>query len=832
MRLTVQPVQELLALLGITAGVALVFAVLVANNSVSGSVRQLAHGLAGRATLEVAARDPRGMDQRVLDQIRGLRSVGLAAPIVQRRGGIVGPKGRQAVDLIGTNPALVSLGGSLLRNFRGVRLQNGVALPERVASAIGVRAGDFLVLQVGERARRVQVGTVLGADQIHALAQSPVAVAELAYAQELTGMQGRITRLLVAPAKGRARQLAGELRQVAGPGLDVRPSDSEARLVEQAAGPNDQSTAIFAAISAIVGALLAFNAMLLTMPERRRFVAMLRLQGFTRGGAIAVLAFDALVLGTVASLVGLLLGDLLSRSLFHAVPGYLQFAFAIGRQRIVSPQTVALAFGAGLVATLVAAARPAFDLYSRGPVDAVFMEHLQAPHHSSRVQRLSLIAGLALVGATTLVVQLAPRATIVGVGLLVLAMSLMIPALLAGLLRAVDALTYRLPRSGGLLGISVFELGATATRSIALIATAAIAVFGTVALEGSRRDLLRGLDQNFAGNLNTADLAVAPGGDENSLYSQPFQAPPLLSHPNAAIGVGAVRVFQAAVLDLRNRRVWVNARPPNERTLFAPGELVSGDPATATRELRAHGWAAVSTAIANEKSIHVGATFSLPTPAGTSTFKAAAIITNLGWPPGAIVINTADYKRAWGASDPTALELDVAQGVSVSAAKTAAQRALGPDSGLVVQTAAERQADARRIARQGLTRLTQISALVLIGAIAAAAAAIAAALWQRRPQLAALKAEGFESARLWRGLLVEIALLVTTGCVLGAAFGLYGQLLLTRWLRLTTGFPAPYSLAGPLALALLGLMAAITLTVTAIPGYLAARVSPSLSFHE
>lgn len=833
-RLKVHPMQELLALLGIAAGVALLFAVLVANNSLTGSVEQLSRGITGRATLEVAARGPVGMDERLLPRIDRLRSVGEATPILQLRGRIMGPKGTHAITLLGAaQSTLVSLGGSLLSDFRGVRLENSIALPEGVASAIGARPGDWLALQIGGRQRRVQAGPVLRADQVHALAQSPIAVAPIAYAQQLTGMQGRISLILVAPAKGRANALAQDLRRVAGSTLDVRPADTEARLARQAAGPNDQSTGMFAAISAIVGVLLAFNAMLLTMPERRRFVALLRMQGFTRGAVLGVLGFDALALGIGASLAGLLLGDLLSRSLFQAVPGYLQLAFPIGTQRIVSLQTAALAFGVGVAATLLASVRPAFDLYSSRPIDAAFTEEPRSPSHRLfQARRLSLIAGLALVGVTTLVVQLTPDATIVGVGALALAMSLTIPAVLGGLLRAADALSYRLPRGGGLLGISISELDATTTRSIALVATAAIAVFGSVALDGSRRDLLRGLDQNFAGNLHTADLWVAPGGEANNLLTQPFQAPRILSHPNPALGISGVRVFRAGLLDAPGRRVWVTARAPNERTMIAPGELVSGNLAAATRELRSHGWAAVSTAIAQEQHLHVGQEFALPTATGASTFRLAAIITNLGWPPGTIVMNTTDYGRAWRASEPTALELDVAPGTSLSGAKAAVQRALGPQSGLSVQTADERTAVSRRITRQGLARLTQITVLVLVGAIAAAAAAIAAALWQRRPRLAALRAQGFERIQLWRELLVEIGLLLTMGCTLGAGFGLYGQLLLTRWLRLSTGFPAPYSPAGVLALALIALVALVALTVTAIPGYFAARVPPNVSFQE
>ena len=91
----------------------------------------------------------------------------------------------------------------------------------------------------------------------------------LAYAQQLAGMRGRVTRVLVQTEPGRRvsrrdARCAASLRD----GIDVR-ADDDARLLAQPR-PNDQSTALFAAISALVGLLFAFNAMLLTVPERRR----------------------------------------------------------------------------------------------------------------------------------------------------------------------------------------------------------------------------------------------------------------------------------------------------------------------------------------------------------------------------------------------------------------------------------------------------------------------------------------------------------------------------------------------------------------------------------
>ncbi len=51
---------------------------------------------------------------------------------------------------------------------------------------------------------------------------------------------------------------------------------------------------------------------------------------------VEVLLLDALVLGVLASVLGLLLGELISVALFNSNPGYLSFAFPIGAQRIVT----------------------------------------------------------------------------------------------------------------------------------------------------------------------------------------------------------------------------------------------------------------------------------------------------------------------------------------------------------------------------------------------------------------------------------------------------------------------------------------------------------------
>lgn len=240
----------------------------------------------------------------------------------------------------------------------------------------------------------------------------------------------------------------------------------------------------------------------------------------------------------------------------------------------------------------------------------------------------------------------------------------------------------------------------------------------------------------------------------------------------------------------------------------------------------------ISNGFAGEHHLAVGDTYMLPTPSGPVRLGVAAITTNVGWSPGAITLNTNDYRRYWQITDPTALEVGLAPGVTPTQGKRAIEQALGGRPGLRVETAVEREAVFKATAREGLRSLGQISTLLLIAAALAVAAALSAAIWQRRTRLAALKAQGFRRTQLWRSLVLESAVILGIGCTDGVLLGLYGHALASRWLQLTTGFPAPFSLAPQEVLGALAIVTGVTLLVIALPGLSATRVPPRMSFQE
>ncbi len=95
-----------------------------------------------------------------------------------------------------------------------------------------------------------------------------------------------------------------------------------------------------------------------------------------------------------------------------------------------------------------------------------------------------------------------------------------------------------------------------------------------------------------------------------------------------------------------------------------------------------------------------------------------------------------------------------------------------------------------------------------------------------------MKTWGYDYLQLWRSLLSEGAILMTIGCLDGVLLGVYGHALADRWLKLTTDFPAPFAFGAGQVVLTLSLVICIALVVISLPGFIAARVSPSVSFQE
>jgi putative ABC transport system permease protein len=435
-----------------------------------------------------------------------------------------------------------------------------------------------------------------------------------------------------------------------------------------------------------------------------------------------------------------------------------------------------------------------------------------------------LAGGCACLAVTTWILLAAPQSAIVGIVALIAAMLLLLPSLLRLVVAGFDRMQRPFGNGATMLAIIELRTPMTRNRSLAIAATAAVAVFGSVTIQGSHINLQHGLDRSFHGVATVTDLWIAPSGQQSLFATVPFPGIAASTLVRLA-GVQSISPYRGGFLEYGGRRVWVLAPPATAPSSIPSGDLLTGNLALADTRLREGGWAVISKTLATQHHLHIGQTFLLPSPRATA-FRVAALITNLGWPSGAIILNDEDYARAWESPDPGAYNVMLASGASPGAVSREIQRALGPRSGLVVQTAQQRERAQQAASRQELDRLTQIAVLALVAGVSATATVMAATITQRRRRFARMKVQGYGRRMLWQALVWESALLIGTGCLIGAVLGVYGQLLLSHALVVVTGFPVIVSANVPIALGSFALMTIAAAACIAIPGYRAAGIAP------
>jgi putative ABC transport system permease protein len=831
-------VQELLAGIGVAIAVALVFATNLAAGSISGSGAQAVRTVIGPATLQLHARSGEGMSDTLLRAVQRLPGVLAAGSMLEATATLRAPGGRTAtVDLAGAGTSLVFLDGLARRIPAAVLSARGLGLSSRTASELeidGSSAARRVSVEVYARGKAVSVpiSAVLGQATFGALSHTSVAVMRLAELQRLTGLGGRLSRVLVQPRPGQEAKVRSELARLAHGRIDVAQANQDIGLLSQALRPSDEANALFATVSALLGLLLATAALLLSAPERRRAIADLRLMGIRRSVIVQMFAVQALILGFAASLLGILCGYVLSLTVLAQSPRYLDEAFTLGTQTALGGASLLAALATGIVGCCIASTLSLLHLRDRSPLHNVYQQQGipgNALHASTR--RALYSGALVLPVAATVLLATGPSHALIACTLLALGtVCAVLPAL--GAVTALCAKLARRRQEMTAMPVALSSLQATTLRSFVLAATGALALFGSIALGGAHTDLAGGIARFAHSYAADAALWVGSRGDDQAVVD--FSAGDLPRRISSLPGVSRVAAYRGGFVVVDGRRAWVIARPPGGARHVLSAQIVAGSAALAERRLAQGGWVVVSRQIAEQQHVGLGGRLALPTPSGEVSLRIAALTSNLAWSPGALFLGSAQYAHLWGggSDNATALGVSLKPGASAPEAAQRIRQALGRGGGLIVRTRSSLQTSIDALAREGLGQVREISNLLLAAAILAMAAALTSAVWQRRGVLAGLRLCGVSPARLRRILLVEAGVLLSSGCVTGALAGVYGQAIIDGYLGRVTGFPIAAIAPGARPLQIFALVITSVFAAALIPIVLASRVSPIYALAE
>jgi putative ABC transport system permease protein len=294
-----------------------------------------------------------------------------------------------------------------------------VVMDEATAAKYGFAVGDrvrVLFLTGPPRTFTISGIVTFGSDE--GLLGETLAGFEEPTAQRLFNSRGRYDAIDILAASGADNvELQRAIAEALPAGLEVVSGQTVTAELESAveAELSFISTAllVFAFISLFVGGFTIFNTFSITVGQRTRELALLRVVGASRRQLFRSVLAEAALTGLAASLVGLGLGVLAALGLKALLGG---FGITLPSSGLVfEARTALLAVATGVGVTMISALAPAARAVRIPPV-AALVEHSEDERDSSR-RRAPAGAILAATGAAVLAAGLAkPAIALVGLG--------------------------------------------------------------------------------------------------------------------------------------------------------------------------------------------------------------------------------------------------------------------------------------------------------------------------------------------------------------------------------------------------------------------------------
>ena len=593
------------------------------------------------------------------------------------------------------------------------------------------------------------------------LAGATLAAFDTSTAQALMGEVGQFDTINVVAQPGADKTtVQRDIARALPRGVEVVTGQTvvneATNAIGQALGFLNTALLVFAFIALFVGGFTILNTFSITVGQRTRELALLRIVGASRRQVFRSVLGEAAIVGLVSSLIGLGLGVLAAIGLEKLLSG---FGVTLPSGPLVfEARTVIVCLVVGVGVTLVAAISPARRAVRIAPVAAVSAQ--QTEEEVPLRRRFTRGGIIFVVGVALLAWGLtAPAIALVGLGavLIFVGVAMLAPAVARPMASVIGRPLARLLGTSGRLGRenSMRSPRRTAQTSSALMVglalVSAIAVFGA----SLSRSATASVD-----NAISADLIVSTtnnAGNGNFSESVPQVA-------SSVPGVTASTTVYGDQFEFRSSLESLLAIDTKEmsQTVILNTTSGSGAPALAAGDLL------VDTTTANSDHLTVGE--SVPVKfalTGPQTMRIGGI-----YQPNALVghflVGDAFFVRHFQNPLPGAvlLKTDGSTGVQQAVA-----RALAPYPNVKVQSRAQFEASESAQVNQLLGLVYALLALAVIIALIGIVNTLMLSVFERTHEIGLLRAVGMKRRQVRAMIRSESVILAVFGAIIGIIIG-------------------------------------------------------------
>lgn len=633
------------------------------------------------------------------------------------------------------------------------------------AESRGVSPGERIAIWIRDRAAEIEIAGVLPDPPNRPAVPDSLVLLDLPALRRLAGEDEGISRVeLRFPEGADADAIRGELesrldRFAAERGLLLETPEDRKTSVTRMSAAFRLNLAILSGLALLVGTYLIMQAMEAAVVKRRGEIAILRSLGVTPGQIRRAWMAEALVLGLVGGVGGVVLGRLLASGLVGAISATVNTLYyeTTSRAVVLAPGEAAFSLAFGLAASLVAGWIPAREASLTPPA--------QALRQGAQGGGLSLLrhwpTGLLLLGGALACARIPalplPGGTAFPLGGYLAALCAVLggSVLLGLLFRPVAAL---LGRGGNAMRrYAASRLAATGGRH-RLTAAGLSAAIGMSAAMAILVASFESTLTSWIGQILKADLYVASPGIPSVANGNAISEPVwrrLVELP----GVAGADTLQRHGLVFEGREILLGGASYHEdpeRFL----ELLWVDPPAATGPAALSGEGAwVSEPFARRFGRGKGDVLELPTPAGRQRVEILGVYADYGNESGTILVSRASSTVWFGDASVSSLALYAEKGVDP---ERLLERVKAEFPALSARTNELLRSESIRIFHQTFAVTYALEAIAVLIAIGGLGLALAGLLLERKAELSTLRALGasrrdIARAAMWEGLGIALA---------------------------------------------------------------------------
>jgi putative ABC transport system permease protein len=656
------------------------------------------------------------------------------------------------------------------------------------------------VLSAASAPRAFTISGIARFGNVNNLAGITFAAWSLPTAQQVLGDMGQLDDINIVSTPGADKAaVQAAIARVLPKGAEVVTGQTvvneQESSVNQALSFFSTALLVFAFISLFVGAFTIFNTFSITVGQRTRELALLRVVGASRRQVFRSVLGEAAIVGAVSSAVGVGLGVLAALGLEALLRG---FGITLPTGPLVfEARTVIVGLAVGIGVTVISAVSPARRAVRVPPVAAI--TDRQGDTEVSARRRATRGGAVFAAGAVLLAVGLSvPIAALVGLGALgiFVGTSMVAPALARPLASAIGRPVARLTGMPGRLGRENSMRSPRRTAQTASALMVGIALVSAMSVFGASisSSATASVDGAIKAELIVTGTNSGSGSFSNSLAEKIAALP----------GVSASLIGYGGQFEVRQSIETLKGVTTQGMSQTVNLHVIAGSTASLNE-----GDLLVDSSTAKSDHLSVGdnvpVKFALT---GTSTmriggiYKANALI-------GSYLVGQGFYLAHYSQRLPGAVLLTTGGGNAAQKVQNEVERVLAPYPTVQVQTRAQFEASQISGVNQLLGLVYALLALAVFIALIGIVNTLMLSVFERTREIGLLRAVGMKRRQVRAMVRSEAVIISVFGAVIGIVVGTGLGLALVTALKLSNSSVPVVSLVAFLFLsALLGLVAA------------------------